>query len=76
MPKEKTAEPEQKTKYVENGLVELNVNVPRLIQENTKLIMRDIRHTLENCGRLNLLDEFVETLRAEYYEEVPILGAE
>lgn len=74
MKQEKIAEPEQKIKFVETGLVKLDIKVPGLVPENAKLIVRDIRHTLENCGRLNLLDEFVETLRAEYYEEVVRMG--
>lgn len=68
--------PEPKTTFVETGLVELDIKVPGLVPENAEPIMRDIRHTLENCGRLSLLDEFVVTLRAEYYEKVLIEGAE
>ena len=64
MPKEKTAEP----KIVESGLVGLDIKVPGLVPENAKPIMRDIRRTLENCGRLNLLDEFTVTLSVEYIE--------
>lgn len=75
MPKSKTAKTEPKINFVESGLVELNIKVPGLVPENAKPIMRDIRHTLENCGRLSLLDEFIVTLRAEYYEEVLTEGA-
>ena len=64
------------TKIVETGKVELIVRVPNLLPENAKPIMRDLRHTLENCGHLSLLDEFTATLKVEYYEEVLIEGAE
>ena len=59
-------------KMVKTDTVELNVNVPNLSPENAKLVARDVRRTLENCGKLNLLNEFVETRIAEYIE-VPIL---
>lgn len=66
MTKEKTAEP--KIKFVETGLVELDIKIPGLVPENTKDIMRDIKRTLKNCASLCLLDEFVLTSRVEYIE--------
>lgn len=69
MSKEKTAEP----KIVESGLVGLDIKVPGLTPENAKPIMRDIRRTLENCGNLSWLDEFMITLRVEYIA-VPVEG--
>ena len=71
MTKEKTAEP--KIKFAETGLVGLDIKVPGLTPENAKPIMRDIKHTLENCGSLSLLDEFMITLRVEYIA-VPVEG--
>ena len=41
--------------------IRLEVKVPNLLPENAKVIVRDIRHTLENCAKLDLLDEFIET---------------
>ena len=64
-------EAEQKIEFTETGLVGLSINVPGLTPENAQLIVRDIRHTFENCGRLSLLDEFAVTLRVEYIE-VPV----
>ena len=72
MPETKTPEP--KISYVETGLVELSIKVPGLLPENAKTIRRDVRRTLENCGSLNLLDEFTEVSMVEY-REVPIEGA-
>lgn len=54
------------TKLVETGKVELIVRVPDLSPENALIIARDMRHTLENCARLELLDEFIEVVRAEH----------
>jgi len=56
------------TKMVETGKVELIVRVPNLLQDNARLIARDVRLALENCGKLDLLNEFTETLMAEYRE--------
>ena len=58
-------------KMVKTDTVELNVNVPNLSPENAKLVARDVRRTLENCGKLEMLDEFVEILRVEH-AEVPM----
>lgn len=66
MPKEKTAE--QKITFVESGKVELTIRAPNLSPEKAQLIARDVRQTLQNCARLELLDEFVETIRVEYTE--------
>ena len=71
MTKEKT---EPKIEFAETGLFGLDIKVPGLTPINAEPIIRDIRGTLENCGRLGLLDEFVATLRAEYVE-VPIAEA-
>jgi len=56
------------TKMVETGLMELIVNVPNLTPDNAKIVRRDVRRALENCGSLNLLGEFTETLMVEYKE--------
>ena len=64
-------EGEPKIEFTETGLVGLSINVPGLTPENAKDVRRDIRRTLENCGSLRLLDEFVATLRVEYME-VPV----
>ena len=72
MTQEKTVE--QKTEFAETGLVELDIKVPGLTPENAEPILRDIKRTLENCGRLSLLDEFTVTLRVEYIE-VPMAEA-
>lgn len=56
-------------KMIETGKVELIIKVPHLTPENAKVIMRDVRHTLENSGRLNFLNEFTETMMVEYREE-------
>lgn len=69
MHKTKIAEPQMK--MVKTDTVELNVNVPNLSPENAKLVARDVRRTLENCGKLEMLDEFVEILRVEH-AEVPM----
>ena len=61
-------EKEQKTKMVETGNMELNVKVPNLLPEEATVIARDVRRTLENCARLEMLDEFVETRAVEYKE--------
>lgn len=55
-------------KMVETGKVELIIKVPHLTPENAKVIMRDVRRTLENSGRLDLLNEFTETVMVEYRE--------
>ena len=62
-------EKEPKTSFIETGKVELNFYVPNLLPENAKIVIREVRHGLENCGRLDLLDEFTETLMVEYREE-------
>ena len=62
----KTSRP--KISFVETGLVELSIKVPGLLPENVKTIIREVRHGLENCGRLDLLDEFIETRTVEYRE--------
>ena len=69
MHKTKIAEPE--VKMVETDKVELTMRAPNLSPENAKIIARDVRRTLENCGRLNLLNEFAIVARAEY-AEVPV----
>jgi len=56
--------------FVETGKVELNFRVPNLLPGALIHIVRDMRRTLENCANLNLLGEFIETLRVEY-KEVP-----
>ena len=62
-------EKEQKISFVEIGKIGLNFRVPNLLPENAKVVIREVRHGLENCGRLDLLDEFTETLMVEYREE-------
>ena len=57
------------TKMVETGKFELTVKIPYLMWGNAKYIMRDLKRVLEKCGRLDLLDEFTETLMVEYREE-------
>lgn len=57
-----------KTKMVETGKVELIVKVPHLIPENAKNIIRDVQRVLENCSKLNLLNEFTEERKVEYAE--------
>lgn len=57
-----------KTKLVETGKIELNIRVPHLLPQNANLIARDVRHTLENCAALRVLDEFTETRIVEYRE--------
>jgi len=54
------------SKMVETGKVELNLRVPNLLPGNAKLIVRDLRHVLENCGRLHLLNDFIEMRTVEY----------
>ena len=66
--REKEKISELKIEFAETGLVGLDIKVPRLTPENAEPILRDIKRTLENCGRLSLLDEFVVTLSAEYIE--------
>ena len=62
-------EKKQKIIFVETGKVELTFQVPNLLPENAKVVIREVRHGLENCGRLDLLNEFTETLMVEYREE-------
>lgn len=61
-------EEEPKTSFIETGKIELNFRVPHLLPENAKIVIREVRHGLENCGRLDLLDEFTEVLMVEYKE--------
>ena len=68
MPSLKTKTPEPKISFTETGLVELSIKVPGLLPENVKTLIREVRHGLENCGRLDLLDEFIETRTVEYRE--------
>ena len=68
MSKEKTAEPEQKTKFVESDKVELIVKVPSLTPANALIVARDVQFALENSARLNLLDEFSAERKVEYEE--------
>lgn len=64
--KEKT--PGQKIEFAETGLVGLDIKVPGLTPEKAQLIARDLRFSLENSAKLNLLDEFVITRSTEYVE--------
>lgn len=56
------------TKIVETGKVELIVTVPNLSPKDAQIIARDVKRTLENCGKLNLLEEFVEIVKVERVE--------
>ena len=62
-------EKEQKIKFVETGKIELTVKVPNLSQENALVIARDVRFSLENSAKLNLLNEFVMTRATGYGEK-------
>lgn len=65
---EKAAEPKQKRKVVETGKIGLIVKVAGLTDANAATVSNDVRHTLENCARLNLLDEFSTERKVEYRE--------
>ena len=58
----------KKPAMIETGMITLNINVPGLVPENVKPIVRDVRRTLENCASLRLLDGFTETWIVEYME--------
>lgn len=64
-----------KIKFVETGKIELRLRVPGVSPENIKFIVRDTRRTLENCARLNQLNEFSETMIVEF-KEVPVVPEE
>jgi len=67
---------ELKTKVVETGKINLSINILGLARQNVGAIVRDVRHTLENCAKIQLMDGFTETRLVEYREVCLIEGAE
>lgn len=43
----------------ENKEVKIVVSIPNLTWDDAALVVRDLRHTLENSAKLELLDDYV-----------------